>query len=176
MKKFQSLFIAMVALAAIAFTQFNSIPAYATADSIVRNTNGFFAKVAADGKFYPAQLCYSTDGNQALIPCGKSSGGVGMAPSRLDAASTSLAKGVYTAFVASTPAAATWVNVYNGTAAEITLATGTVGNPSDKYVLPASATGWSGPIPLYIPASSALSLVAKQATVSSGVVLINLVQ
>jgi hypothetical protein len=174
MKNLCSFSVAIMAfVVAIALSTISSTPALATADSLVRNTSGFFAKNASDGKYYPAQLCFSTDGSQSLIPCGKVSGGVGMAPTRLNTSSTNLPLNTYVTFVSSVPAAATWVSVYNGTSSELTLATGTSGNPTDKVIVPPSITR---DYPLYLPAGSALSLVAKSATASSGIVGISFIQ
>lgn len=171
--KFRSLSIAALILTVgVAIAQFDATPAHATADSLVKNTNGFFAKRASDAKYYPAQLCFSTDGNQALIPCRV--GGLGIVPSLLNAATSNIGTAAYTTGIASTAAAATWVSVYNPSASFLTLATGAAASEVDKLYI--GASGWSGPFPLYLPAGTRVSLKSIVSTVSSGDVLINLIQ
>lgn len=173
MKTFSSPFSLISILVISMLSTCASNPAYAGTDVTVRNTGGFFAKNKVDSKYYPAQLCFSTDGNQTLIPCGKVPGGPGITPARLNAATTSITNAAYTQLLASTSDAATWISVYNGTSSELILATGTSGAPVQVMELPPSLTTAEN---LYIPAGTRLSAIAAVTTASSGVVMINLVQ
>lgn len=172
MNKFRSLVFVLSALVGCALIQFAAPPAFATADATVRNTNGFFAKIAADGKYYPAQLCYSTDGSQALIPC--RDGGVGVTPLKVPTATSNVTSAAYTTFPVATSAPSTWVNVYNGSSQEIVIATGTTGTWVDKLYVP--ATSFSGPVHLFVPSGTWFGVESKGSTISSGSILINLVQ
>lgn len=164
--------IALLALFSVSL--FHLPSAFATADSIVRNANGFFAKNSSDSQYYPAMLCFSTDGSQKLIPCGKVPGGYGIAPIFLDTSSTNVTSSAYVQLVASTAAAATWVNVFNGSAQPLVLAVGASSSEVDKIGIPAS--GSTGGVNLYIPAGSRLSVKSKGSTASSGLLIVNLLQ
>jgi hypothetical protein len=172
MIKSRYFFTAMLALIGVVLAQAYTSNAYATADSLVRNTGGFFAKRASDGKYYPAVLCYSTDGSQALVQCRE--GGTGIAPGRLDASSTHVNNDAYVTAVASTAAASTSISVYNGTSSDLVLALGASSSEVDKLAL--APSGWSGPYKLFIPSGTRISLKSKSADASAGVVLVNLMQ
>jgi hypothetical protein len=164
----------LIALVAVALSSLAPTPAFATADSLLKNTNGFFAKRASDGKYYPAILCFSTDGSQALIPCGKHSGGTGITPGRLATGTTNVTSSAYVDLVNSSSDAATWVNVYNGTSQEMVVAVGATSSEVDKFYVP--ATSFSGPVPLYLPSGSRISVKSKGSTASSGSITAALVQ
>ncbi len=165
--------IAIVAILFSTLCQFDATPAHATADSLVRNTNGFFAKRASDGKYYPAQLCYSTDGSQALVPCRE--GGTGIAPGFLNTTTTNIPNsGAYATAIASTEAASASISVYNPVATPLVLGTGVALAEVDKLQI--APSGWSGPFKLFLPAGTRVSLKSKGADVTSGDVQINLLQ
>lgn len=174
MKNLNSLFISLIVLCAVGLSDFGSTKAFAAGDVIIRNNNGMFAKVAADGKYYPAQLCFSTDGAQALVPCGKAPGGAGLLPIRLNTNGSSIGISVYSQLAASLTAAAHYISVYNGTSSELILATGTVGAPI--AFMDVAANSLSPSMNVYLPAGVRLSAVAAQTTASSGVVIVNLLQ
>lgn len=175
MNKIFSLSIALLALLGVGIAQLNSNLAHATADSVIKNTQGVYAKRASDGKYYNAQLCFSTDGSQALVPCRE--GGSGIAPGYLDSSLTNINNSVatwYSPVIASTAADAKAITVYNGGSVTLALATGASGSETDKLMI--APSGWTPAQKLYIPAGTRVSVRSKGASVSSGVVLINLIQ
>jgi hypothetical protein len=172
MKSFKLLSLTLVAVLGIALAQFDATPAHATADSIVRNTNGMFFKQASDGKYYPGMLCESTDGSQGFVPCRE--GGSGVTPVYLDSSSTNIVNNSYVQATASTAGAAKAVTVYNGSTAALALAIGGSGSEADKLLI--APSGWTPLQKLFVPSGSRISLKSKGSDVSSGLVLINLVQ
>ncbi|MGZ3686840.1 MAG: hypothetical protein ACXWPM_01160 [Bdellovibrionota bacterium] len=171
MKNFTLALTLIAALAAsVVSLEHNS---FAAADSIVRNTGGFFAKRASDGKYYPAALCYSTDGSQALVPCRE--GGAGVSPGYLDTSSTNVLSSAYQGVISSTSDQAKAIAVYNGSSTSLSLAVASGGGAYVEKML-VSPSGWSPVMKLYIPAGASVGVKSKGSTVSSGVVLIDLVQ
>jgi len=156
-----------------ALFQFQSPLAHAAADSIVRNNNGMWMKRASDGKYYPAQLCESTDGSQGLVPCRE--GGAGVSPGYLDASSTNVTSSAYVGVIPSTSDQAKAIEVYNGSSTPLSLAVAPSGGSYTEQLL-IGPSGWTPVMKLYIPAGASVGVKSKGSTVSSGVVLVNLVQ
>jgi len=172
--KIRSLFLSGLVIAGLVFSQLHSTSAFATADSYTRNSNGMFTKQASDGLFYPAQVCYSTDGNQGIVPCRE--GGLGVSPGYLDSSSTSISasNGSYVQVISATSAAAKAVEIYNGSSTPLSFGIGAASSEVEKLVV--APSGWTPVMKLFIPSGSRLSVRSKGSSVNSGVVIINLVQ
>lgn len=171
MNKFRSLI--SIALVLTCAALFHSVPAFATADATVSNSSGFYTKQAADGKYYPAQFCYSTDGAQGRSPCRE--GGSGVTPGYLDTSSTNVTSSAYANVLTSTSDQAKSISVYNGSTTSMILAVAPSGGSyTDKILV--GPSGWTPVTKLYIPAGASVGVKSKGSTISSGVVLINLVQ
>ena len=170
LKKFWSLGLTL-ALFGAALIQCSPAPAFA--DTTVENNNGLWVQDVSTGRYFTAPICYTTDGSGNLVPCSKVPGGLGIAPARLNTATTSVGTASYVGIVTSMPTTGHWVDIYNGTSSELILATGTAGNPVNVMELPASTSTTEN---LYLPQGTRLSLIAATATASSGVVMFNAVQ
>lgn len=174
MKTFSSLFTLAALVCGLALTQCaTTAPAFASGDNVVQNNHGVFVKSAASGIYTPVIVGYSTDGQGGFIPAGKVPGGYGIAPVRLNTASTSIVPQSYAQLEAASPAFSSWINVYNGTTSEIILATGSSGAPVQVMDIAPSVTQSES---LYIPAGTRLSVIAATTTASSGVVILNFLQ
>ena len=84
---------------------------------------------------------------------------------------TSVSTSAYTQLTASTSAAVNKIEIFDSSGEALILAVGGAGSEVDQlYIFP----GGNGPVDLYIPASSRISVKAKTATASSGFLAINL--
>lgn len=93
------------------------------------------------------------------------------APIRNDYTGTSVTTGAYVQLVASTSAACSEVEIFDSSGQDLVLAVGAAASEVDQLgIFP----GGNGRVPLAIPASSRISVKAKSATASVGVLLINL--